>query len=450
MVNHMGAPKTPKANRSPQGDRFIPKRSAMDGDMALFNLCNENANPQTPGSTTKKTPAKDQYKNTLADSMGVGGAMGSKPAKILTLQADAPKPPEGYLNSQRVLYSQNKITDFKKKVTMRHIPTAPEKILDAPELMDDYYLNLLDWSSSNVLAVALGQTVYLWNAASGTIEELCTTPADDDYITSVSWVQDGNYIGVGTNHNEVQIWDVSAMRQVRSMKGHRGRVGSLAWNNHILSSGSRDSSIIHNDVRVANHVAARLENAHTQEVCGLKWSTNGLQLASGGNDNILNVWDNMNTSPRHQIMHHQAAVKAIAWCPHQPNLLASGGGTADRKICFWNTTTGALLQEIDTNSQVCSLVWSKHEKEILSSHGFTQNQLTLWKYPSMVKVSELTGHQSRVLHLAVSPDGNTVVSGAADETLRFWKVFGNDGSSINKGKAESFKSLSLTRASSIR
>jgi cell division cycle protein 20 (cofactor of APC complex) len=158
----------------------------------------------------------------------------------------------------------------------------------------------------------------------------------------------------------------------------------------------------------------------------------------------------MNTTPRHQIMHHQAAVKAIAWCPHQPNLLASGGGTADRKICFWNTTTGALLQEVDTNSQVCSLVWSKHEKEILSSHGFTQNQLTLWKYPSMVKVSELTGHQSRVLHLAVSPDGKTVVSGAADETLRFWKVFGDDGAAVNKGKAESFKSLSLTRASCIR
>ena len=41
----------------------------------------------------------------------------------------------------------------------------------------------------------------------------------------------------------------------------------------------------------------------------------------------------------------------------------------------------------------------------------------------MVKVAEFTGHASRVLHLAQSPDGTTVVSGAADETLRFWKVF---------------------------
>lgn len=48
----------------------------------------------------------------------------------------------------------------------------------------------------------------------------------------------------------------------------------------------------------------------------------------------------------------QAAVKAIAWCPHQPNLIASGGGTADRHIRFWNSATGACIGERDTKSQV--------------------------------------------------------------------------------------------------
>ena len=47
----------------------------------------------------------------------------------------------------------------------RKIPKAPFKVLDAPDLQDDYYLNLLDWSSLNVLSVGLGSTVYLWNAS---------------------------------------------------------------------------------------------------------------------------------------------------------------------------------------------------------------------------------------------------------------------------------------------
>lgn len=41
----------------------------------------------------------------------------------------------------------------------------------------------------------------------------------------------------------------------------------------------------------------------------------------------------------------------------------------------------------------------------------------------MKKLATLTGHQFRVLYLAQSPDGETVVTGAGDETLRFWKLF---------------------------
>ena len=59
----------------------------------------------------------------------------------------------------------------------------------------------------------------------------------------------------------------------------------------------------------------------------------------------------------HRMTAHAAAVKALAWCPFQSNLLASGGGTADRSIKFWNTHTGALLNSIDTGSQVC---WRPH------------------------------------------------------------------------------------------
>lgn len=190
----------------------------------------------------------------------------------------------------------------------------------------------------------------------------------------------------------------------------------------------RMSNLLHPPPRMPQHCRQRehitaVLRGHDQEVCGLKWSPNGQQLASGGNDNLLHIWDANNDRPTHRITSHQAAVKALAWCPFQSNLLASGGGTADRCIKFTNSHTGAVLNSIDTASQVCALQWSRHEREILSSHGFSQNQLCLWKYPSMVKVAEFTGHSSRVLHLTQSPDGTTVVSGAADETLRFWKVF---------------------------
>ena len=62
----------------------------------------------------------------------------------------------------------------------------PFKVLDAPALQDDFYLNLVDWSSSNLLAVGLGSSVYLWSATSNKVTKLYDL-GQNDAVTSVQW-----------------------------------------------------------------------------------------------------------------------------------------------------------------------------------------------------------------------------------------------------------------------
>lgn len=104
-------------------------------------------------------------------------------------------------------------------------------------------------------------------------------------------------------------------------------------------------------------------------------------------------------------------------------MLVSGGGTADRTIRFRNTLTGATTKVVDAGSQVCCLLFSKLSNELVSTHGYQLNEINLWKLPNMSKVATLTGHSSRVLYLAMSADGSSIVTGAGDETLRFWNLF---------------------------
>lgn len=74
------------------------------------------------------------------------------------------------------------------------------------------------------------------------------------------------------------------------MEGHQGRVCSSSWNGNLVATGSKDKTILVRDIRAHNDYYQKLEG-HKQEVCGLKWSMHDEnQLASGGNDNKLFIW----------------------------------------------------------------------------------------------------------------------------------------------------------------
>lgn len=215
--------------------------------------------------------------------------------------------------------------------------------------------------------------------------------------------------------------------------------------------------ILQRDSRTPPLQSERRLQGHRQEVCGLKWSTDHQLLASGGNDNKVGlglshlpkqpcpesrgmkvrpkggqwqagvrpvfvlrgghshpephshcpphpqllVWNHSSLSPVQQYTEHLAAVKAIAWSPHQHGLLASGGGTADRCIRFWNTLTGQPLQCIDTGSQVCNLAWSKHANELVSAgrgpgaSGVKPGPAT-WVAEADLGLGVPAGHQQRL------------------------------------------------------
>lgn len=194
------------------------------------------------------------------------------------------------MNTPLSLLSSNELEPEAPKP--RKIASNPYRILDAPGLCDDFYLNLVDWSAQNILAVALDNLVYVWNATTSSVQELCDL-GEDDQVTSLSWSNKGAHLSVGTKGGEVQIWDINMKKKVRSLYGHHARVSSLAWSNvttSVVASGSKDKSILVRDLRAHNQSYMKLLD-HRQEVCGLRWSVHDEnQLASGGNDNKLFIW----------------------------------------------------------------------------------------------------------------------------------------------------------------
>ncbi|KAK6934860.1 Ankyrin repeat [Dillenia turbinata] len=227
----------------------------------------------------------------------------------------------------------------------RYVSQNPIRTLDAPDILDDWCFNLLDWGSSNLLALALNCNVHLWDGSDNSAHEL----------------------GISNEENQ----PISTDCLIRALKvGHGVLVGSMDWNgNEILTTGGSDGKIINNDLRARSH-AVETYRGHRQEVSA--------------------------ASPRKWVHklddHNTAAVRALAWCPFQANLLASGGGDADSGCCinFWDTHTGSRSNVVYIDSEL--------------------------------KRAELTAHQSRVLYTAQSPNGCTVACASGDEMLTFWNV----------------------------
>lgn len=392
------------------GGRFIPNRATSNLSQLFEKAEQENAGkPQLDAGKI--------FSSLLETELFRDSTNKPAPSKLLSYRSNSFNLTESKENQG---FSQIDLPEENFLSTQRILPKIPYKVLDAPQLQDDFYLNVLDWSATDTLAVALSGSIYLWSAVTSSVVHMCDF--QNDIVSSLSWAPTGAHLSVGLTSGKVLLYDVEKKNAVRTLPGHSGRVGALAWNNWLLTSGSRDKDILHRDLRCSKDFTAKL-TGHKQEVCGLKWSFEGDQLASGGNDNKLIVWSAQAVNPIHKFKTHTAAVKAVAWSPHEHGLLASGGGTTDRTIRTWNTLTGRPVHCLDTQSQVCSLIFSKNSNELVSTHGYSQNQITLWKFPTMQKIGVFTGHTSRVLYMAMSPDAQKIVTGAGDETLRFWHFF---------------------------
>lgn len=291
-----------------------------------------------------------------------------------------------------------------------------------PGIIDDFYLTLLDWGSENLVVIAVGSKVLLIDIFQSK-QDVLADYEKSETISSVKFTVDSTLIAVGLRSGFIDLWDISARKVINRYKSHNQRVSVIDWNDTTMTSGSRDRSIVLRDIREPIK-SFRYLDRHKQEVCGLRWNTDGTILASGGNDNRLSIWANGYDTPQHEFFDHVAAVKGISWQPNHRDILATGGGTADRTIKVWDCKHNKLINSLDTGSQVCNVTWDNTSTRIITTHGYSLNQVSIWNWDgqTVTKNSSFNGHSFRVLFLASNPSRDKIATAAGDEVLKIWGI----------------------------
>ena len=277
-------------------DRFIPNRHAMDIDYSSYLL------QQEPETNLYKSNFQRHVTNSLFEGAHA-----------------------------RVLVFGNQLSVAKPIITSRFLWKTPTRMLDAPNVTDDFYLNLIGWDDTSNLAVALEDTVYVYNNTTKNIL-FESTNSPGDIISCVSWGKKSDQLLV-CSLSACYVRDLPADTVAHTI-GVRN-IDCASWNNTLLATAGRDGQVCIYDVRQSVCSPVKKKKNHRSRVCSIAWSPDGNFLASGGDDNEVCVWDMM-TDEKVLFKEHNSAVKGLSWCPWKTNVLATGGGRCDGKIYIRN------------------------------------------------------------------------------------------------------------------
>ena len=188
-------------------------------------------------------------------------------------------------------------------------------------------------------------------------------------VCGLEWSPQSTQLASGGNDNVLNLWEPRTNTARLTIERHCAAVLASTYTHththtyrhcavvlasthkHSLShthmQALRGGACLHTQTHThtQRHCAAVLASTHTQS------HTHSLSLTHTQRHCEVVIALSCHTHP-HTHTHTHTQVKALSWCPFHHNTLASGGGTADRKICLWNTSNGTCLNEVDTKSQV--------------------------------------------------------------------------------------------------
>ena len=220
----------------------------------------------------------------------------------------------------------------------------------------------------------------------------------------------------GSADDEVRKNLPPGVKLVRTLRGHTGWIGRIAWSpdGRLLASPSVDSTIRMWDAETGEYLHT-LEGPKNNFV-GVAFDRSGCTLAGGSFDNTVKLWEAATGKLIRSLKGHMEAVNSVAFDP-AGHTLASGG--FDNTVKLWEAATGKLLHSlIGHESEVYAVVFDPTGRTLASA---SRGTVKLWEAATGKLLRTLEGHKDGVYAVAFDPAGRTLSSAGGDSTVQLWE-----------------------------
>ncbi|MCA8985219.1 MAG: protein kinase [Planctomycetaceae bacterium] len=287
-----------------------------------------------------------------------------------------------------------------------------------------------------------GRLMYLCSQSSR--EYPCEAPVD-----GLALSPDGDRFATASWDGFVRIWDRNSGEVIRQLKHEGIYVHAVAWSpdGQLLASGSSDKP--HNlqlwNALTGDRVAA--VSAHADAVIGVRFSDDGRWLISCSYDNTARLWDIGDRSQpklKTTLVGHSWWVWNAAFMPGfapdtERNRLVTVG--QDGKAIVWEIQEGgtvarAAVEFLNHEGPVYCVAYHPGGKQIATGgydrriQYWSPDEIEPFNYSAAVSGERTSGQTSRVLTghigpvraLQFSAEGDLLVSGAQDNSVRVWQL----------------------------
>ena len=156
--------------------------------------------------------------------------------------------------------------------------------------------------------------------------------------------------------------------------------------------------------------------AHISVVRSITFTSDGQTVVSGGDDQLLKLWNAQTGCCRRTLCNHDGTVWAITVSPDNETIAITDGA-----IKLWHLPTNQYVLLGDHQTWTTTLRFSP-DGQLLAT-GCNDGTIKLWDCQTQQCLNTLPAHQAQpLIFLSFGSDGQTLISGGMDNQVKWWNV----------------------------